>query len=489
MASAEQYVNRKKNGPIARNVLFLGIGQIASASLGFILNAAIGRSLGPSDFGVLYTILTICSFVGFAIDWGQNPYVIREVARGRPDEPAFIGSAMIVGTVGSVCAAILAAFIAWLSGYTQQIVYLTPVALLIGIPSTLYGRLGYFFRGKDLTHIDVMAGIAGRAITVIATIAVLQLGGGVREAVIAQGVGGTACLIVGVFVAFKIGFIIKAPTRKLLHELIWAGAPIVASSMVAGLQPLVEVFLLSHLAGSVVVGWYGASRTILGLLFSPGVILATASLPELSRASLVPSEFRRVLESTTRPLLAAATFSSSALYLFCHQIVAIIYGQGHFEETSLILKLGAIFLPTFFLAFLLGTALNVLGKTKELAIITWTNLIIGAALNWFLIGFCEAHYNNGAIALVISSGLTEFLVVASFIVLLPKGAFGRSTLLNVVRAAVAWISTVASITLVQSLPIWLAASFFLVAFTAASLMSRLILPSDFSIALNYVRRR
>ena len=83
LPSAEQYVDRKKNGRIAHNVIFLGIGQIASTGLGFVLNAALGRSLGPSDFGVFYTVSTIYSFVGFAVDWGQNPYVIREIARGR----------------------------------------------------------------------------------------------------------------------------------------------------------------------------------------------------------------------------------------------------------------------------------------------------------------------------------------------------------------------------------------------------------------------
>jgi O-antigen/teichoic acid export membrane protein len=488
LPSAGQHVNRKKNGRIARNVIFLGIGQIASTGLGFILNAALGRSLGPSDFGVFYTILTICSFVGFAIDWGQNAYVIREIARGRSDEPEFIGSAMLIGTAGSACAAMMAAAIALASGYDERIVYLAPLAVLLGIPSTLYQRFAYLFRGKDLMHIDVMASIAGRALTVAATVAILQFGGGVREAVLAQCVGGMGCLIIGAFIASKLGFKVRAPAYKVLHELIWAGAPIVASSMVAGLQPLIEVLMLSHLAGPVVVGWYGASRTIFGLLFSPALILASASLPELSRASLVVAELRRVLETTARPLLAAAAVSSSALYLFSHHLVAIIYGRGNFEQTSLILQLAAIFLPIFFLGALFGTAVTVIGKTKELAVIIWTNLITVAVLNWFLIGICQAYYGNGAIALVISSGLTEFLVVVSMIALLPKGAVGKATFLNIVRACITSICTIASLSAVQPLEVWFVGPLFLLAFTVLALATKLILPSDFLVALNYARR-
>ena len=70
-------MNLKQDGRIASNVIVLGVGQIASTGLGFILNAALGRSLGASDFGVFYTILTILSFVAFAIDWGQSLYLVR----------------------------------------------------------------------------------------------------------------------------------------------------------------------------------------------------------------------------------------------------------------------------------------------------------------------------------------------------------------------------------------------------------------------------
>jgi O-antigen/teichoic acid export membrane protein len=489
LPSAERHVDRKKNGSIASNVIFLGIGQIASTGLGFILNAALGRSLGPSDFGVFYTILTISSFVGFAIDWGQYPYVIREIARGRSDEPEFVGSAMLIGTAGSACAAMMAIAIALAMGYDERIVYLAPLSVLIGIPSILYVRFSYLFRGKDLMHIDVMVSITGKALTVAATLAVLQFGGGVGEVVLAQCVGGIGCLIIGTVIALKLGFKVGVPAYKVLHELIWAGAPIVASSMVAGLQPLIEVFMLSHLAVPMVVGWYGASRTIFGLLFSPALILATASLPELSRAAFVPSELRRILETTARPLLAAAAFFSSALYLFSHQLIAIIYGRGHFEQTSLILQLAAIFLPVFFLGALFGTAVTVTGKTKELALITWTNLITLSIVNWFLIGICQAHYNNGAIAPVISSGSTELLVVASFVALLPRGAVGKATLLIIVRACITSICTIASLSLVQSLEVWFVAPLFILAFAVVALATKLIVPSDFLVALNYARRR
>ena len=274
---------------------------------------------------------------------------------------------MLIGTAGAACAAVMAIIFALVAGNDARLVYLAPLAVLIGIPLMLYQRFGYLFRGKDLMHIDVAISVAGRALTVAATLGSLQFGGRVTEAVLAQIVGGMGCLIIGTFVALKLGFKIGAPTYKVVHELIWAGAPIVAASMVAGLQPLIEVVMLSHFVGPVVVGWYGASRTISGLLFSPALILATASFPQLSRASLVVGEFRRVLETTARPLLAAAAVSSSALYLFSDHLVAIIYGRGHFEQASLLLQLAAILSARLFPGCSLGNSSRCHWGNKEVS--------------------------------------------------------------------------------------------------------------------------
>lgn len=481
-------MDRTKSGRIAHNVIFLGLGQIATTGLGFVLNAALGRSLGPSDFGVFYTILTIVSFVGFAVDWGQNPYVIREIARGRSDEPRLIGSSMLIGIAGSICAALLAVPIAVAAGYDRRVIYLAPLLILIAIPMALYQRFAYLFRGKDLMHVDVIVVVVGRALTVGTTLTALKFGGGVTEAVLAQCVGGIGCLLIGTWIALRLGFKVTLPSSKVLRELTWAGAPIVAASMVAGLQPLIEVLLLSHLTGPAVVGWYAASRTIMGLLFSPALILASASLPELSRAAHAVAELRRVLEMTARPLLIAAAATSSGLFLLSHHLVAIIFGRGGFEQTSSILQLGAVFLPVFFIGTLLGIAVNVIGKTKELAVIAWTNLIVASALSWFFIGICQTRYNNGAIALVISSGLTEFIVIGAYIALLPRGAIGKASLLNVARACLTALCTVALLSLLPSTEVWVLGLLFILVFAMFAFATRLILPGDFLAVFNYVRR-
>src|SRR5713101_3886566 len=44
---------------IARNAFYLVVGQAATTALAIVLSAALGRSLGPGDFGMYYLITTM----------------------------------------------------------------------------------------------------------------------------------------------------------------------------------------------------------------------------------------------------------------------------------------------------------------------------------------------------------------------------------------------------------------------------------------------
>lgn len=481
-------LGRPKNGGVLfRNVMHLGMGQVATTALGFVLTAAIGRSFGPSDFGILYTILTVCGFVAFAIDWGQSTYVVREMARGRSDEAEFIGSALLIGTVGSVCAAALAGAIALASGYDPRVIALAPLAVLVGLPSSLYLRFGYVFRGRDEMGLDAMVIVIGKALTVAATLAALHWGGGLTAVILAQCVGGIGSLVTGVIVARWLGIKVKAPVFPIVTELLRAGPPIVAMQIMTALQPVTELFMLSSFTSPTVVGWYGASRTIFSIAISPGLILSAACFPKLSRASVSPADVRSVLDSTARLLFVVAAFVASALYLFVDNIVSIIYGIGNFEEASLILRMNAPFLPLFCLGFLFGSAVIASGKTKELAVVGGVGLIISSISNWFLIAACQARFGNGAVALVISSGLAEIFVVIAFAQLLPRGAVSKTLLLRFFRACVASIVTVLPLLAVSHLWIMFRLPLFFLTFAGVALVTKLVLPMDLKMALGYVR--
>jgi O-antigen/teichoic acid export membrane protein len=474
---------------LVRNVSHLGIGQVASTVLGILLSAVIGRALEPAQFGILYTAFAILGFVYVVSDWGQGTYLVREMARGRIDEPELIGSALLFRLATIVLSAGMAVIIALALGYNDQIVTLTLVAVLAWVPFTLYAPFGCSFRAKDRMDIDAFAGIVGRATIVVATAVALRLGGGLMEIMLMQGLGNLAMLLVGIIAARRLDIAVKAPAMKTAQELLQHGAPITVFSVVLASQPFIEIMMLSAFAGSAVVGWYSAFRSIFGIVTSPAMILVGATFPELSRASLSLPDLRRMIDATGRVMFIAAAFASSALYLFADHMVAIIYGHGRFQETASLLRVGAIFIPLLFLVLVLASAMTAVGRNKAMAAISIVRIAFCVVLNWLLIGYWQQRFGNGAVALVIIAGVAEIPATIACMILLPRGAIGSTTTLNLVRACIASLCTVVPLSMLQPLGLLYLTPLFALLFAVTAMATRLVLLSDLRLAMEFARGR
>jgi O-antigen/teichoic acid export membrane protein len=474
---------------LIRNVSHLGIGQVASTALGIFLTAVVGRALEPAQLGILTIVFAISSFANVIADWGQGTYLVRELARGRIDEPELIGSALLFRLATIVFSSAIAVAIALALGYNGRIVMLTLLAMTAAVPTTLFVPFDCSFRAKDRMDIDAFANIVGKAMTLVAIAIALGFGGGLTELILMLGVGNFSTLLVGVIAAQRLDIAVKAPVMKALRELLRHGAPIAAFSLVLASQPFLEILLLSALAGPAVVGWYGAFRSIYGVVTSPALILLGASFPELSRASLSVPDLRRTIDATGRVMFMAAAFATSALYIFADRIVAILYGHGRFEETASILRVSAIFIPLLFVSLFLGSVLFAVGWNKALALLNIARISVYVALSWLLIGYWQQRFGNGAIALVIIAGVVEIPAMIAYLTLLPKGAVGSSTVLNVARACIASLCTVAPLSMLQPLGLLYLTSLFALSFAVAAMVTRLVLPSDLRLAMEVARSR
>jgi O-antigen/teichoic acid export membrane protein len=474
---------------LVRNVSHLGIGQVASTALGILLTAIIGRAFEPAQLGILYIVVAIISFVGGIIDWGQATYLVREMARGRIDEPELIGSALLVRLPTIVFSSAIAVAIALALGYGGQIVALTLLAMVAAVPGMIFAPFDYSFRGKDRMDIDAFANIVGKATTLVATATALRFGGGLAEVILMQGVGGISTLLVGAIAAMRLDIAVKAPVMKAFRELLRHGAPIVVFSLVIASQPVLDVLMLSAFAGPAVVGWYGASCNIFGIVASPAMILLGATFPELSRASRSLPDLRRVIDATGRVLFIAAAFTSSALYLFAGHMVAIIYGYGRFEQTASILRVNAFFIPLLFFALVLASAMTAVGQNKAMAVISIVRIAFCVVLNWLLIDYWQQRFGNGAIALMIIAGVAEIPATVACLILLPRGAVGSTTTLNLVRAYVASLCTVVPLLMLHPLGLLYLTPLFALLFAATAMITRLVLPSDLRLAMEIARSR
>jgi O-antigen/teichoic acid export membrane protein len=474
---------------LVRNVSHLVMGQAGSTALGLLLAAVIGRALEPAELGNFYIVAAISSFAYVIGDWGQSTYLVREMARGRVDEPELIGSALVFRAAAIICSAAIAVAIALVQGYSAEIVGLTLLAMAIAVPATLFVPLDSSFRGKDRMDLDVLANIVGKAMAVAATFVALRFGGGLTEVILMGGVGSVSMLLVGVIAARRLHIRVKAPVLSALKELFRRGAPIMVFTLVLSSQSFFEIAQLSAFAGAAVVGWYGASKSILGIVTSPVGILLAATFPELSRASLSWPDLRRMIDTTGRIMFIAAAFTTAGLYVFADDMVAIIYGQGRFEQTASILRANAIFIPLMCLVMVSGSAMTAIGRNKELAIISVVRVGLCVLLNWLLIGYWQQNFGNGAIAVVIIAGIAEIPATIACLILLPRGAVGPNLALDLARACIVAVCTVVPLSMMQPIGLLYRVPLFVVLIAVAALITRLISQSDLRLAMEVLRSK
>lgn len=477
--ASERAPHAERNERIARNVLFLASGQVLSTILGLVLTSALGRSLGPSDFGIYYIILTVTTFAAVFVDWGQQTYVVKEVARNRENQAEFIGSAALIRTVIVFASAAASAGLAVVFGYPSIVIWLAPLAVIGSLPATHAILLTHLFRGRDRMELDVTAGLIQKSLTVVATVLALYLGGGVVAAVLMPILGGMAALAFSVSMARRLGISLAMPVKETVREAVWAGSAIVVMSLSIALHPLLDVTLLSILTSPTVVGWLGAARAILGILLAPALILATASFPDLCRVAHSPRDLRGVLSSSSRLLIAAGALGFAVLFSFADAAVGIIYGEGQFDPAALILKVAAPFFPLFFVNLLIGNAALAIGKSVEIAVAKFATVAASAVIAWFLIEIFQAKIGNGAIGVMIAYCATELLMTAAFIYILPQGVLSGSVWTNLLRAYIASIAVcLLAAQIVPVVALWLSAPIVLAAFLGAGFATGLLNVAD-----------
>jgi O-antigen/teichoic acid export membrane protein len=477
-AQARPFPKMQRSGVIFRNVMHIGLGQIASTALGFALTALLARMLGPADFGIYIIVFTIYGFVFVLIDWGQGTYVVSQIAIGRQDEPGFIATALLVRTAGTLCAAVAAAGIALCFGYRDTLAGLAPLMVFVGLPLACAQTLSFVFRGKDRMDVDALIAIAGRVVGLAATALLLHQGGKVFEVVVAWAIGGVAWLAAALFFMQRLQIRIGSPTSTEFTQQVRLGAPLAASAFVFALHALVDVWVLSRLSGPEVVGWYGAARAVIGFVAVPAAILAGASFPEVARAAGSVPELRRMLGINARVLLFIGAFAASVVFLLADYIVAAIYGRGQFEKTTQLVRVSMPFLPLLSVGFLLGNATAAVGRMKEVALAKVVFMVGTTLIAWFPIGYCQAHFGNGAIAIMAASGVAEFWMLLCFAYLLPRGAVTWSMALDIARALGVMACALLPVWALHPLSIWLQCPLSVALFGAAAWALGLVRESD-----------
>jgi O-antigen/teichoic acid export membrane protein len=422
---------------ISRNAFHLVAGQAGTTVLAVALSAALGRSLGTVEFGLLYLVTTMTTFAYGVVEWGQNLYVTREVARAPARAGELLGSALLFRVLAAAAVAAPALALAWALGQPPGTLALYAILLGTFLPVSLVQAHGVVFRGRERMDLDALVTVLAKALALGATLWALAAGGRVRGALLAQGAAALIAVAAAAAVARAARFPQVRVSRAALRELAVGGAPIVALNVAIVAQPYLDAIVLSRLAPPAVLGWHAAAKTFMAALVTPAAILASAAYPRLSRAARDPEELRRELGTALRPLLWIAAGATAGTYLLAELAVAAVYGRGGFGPAVAALEWFAPALLLFFVDILLGHACVAAGRARAFALAKAANVAVSTALDVLLVPVFQARTGNGVLGVVVAFAVSELVMIGSAVALLPRRTLHRGLLADGARAVAA----------------------------------------------------
>lgn len=473
---------------IARNAMHLVVGQVATMVLGIIFSALLARRLGPADFGLYFLIITFSAFALVLVDWGQQYAGNREVARNPERGGDLLGTGLLLRIIGTVIVCVPAGLAAWALGYESRTVWFSVGFILFNLPLFLAQNFGLVFRGLDRMDLDATVSVANRAAGLLLAFAALSLGFGLGGIVVVQGLAGGAALAVAFQLYRRVNRSPLRASRKMAREILGSGTPIVALTIAICLQPYIDAVLLSKLVPKNVVGWYGAAKNILGTLLAPAVILSAAVFPRLSRAARSSASFRLEFATAQRPMVWLGALAAVGTWLFSDFAIDIIFGEDAFGPASSVLRVFGLGLFLTFEDVLIGTALLALGRATAFALVKIASIVVGVGLELVLIPYWQHRTGNGGVGVSLALVLSEVVMFAGGVLLMPQGTLGKALLLDGGRALGCAVATAALFQTVLHPTPWVGVPLCIAVFTGLSVACGLLQKGDIQVLKGLFRR-
>jgi O-antigen/teichoic acid export membrane protein len=437
---------------IARNASFLALGQVGTTTLAILFNAALGRGLGARDFGLYFLATSMATFAYVFVEWGQPLVVIRETARQPELAGELLGTALFLRLAAAAAAALPLLLITIVLGYDARTRWLVALYFVATLPMCLSQGFGMVFRGRDRMDREALVSVTNRAIGLVLVMLALARGGGLAAVAVAQFAAGLGALVVAWFLHGRLKTGRLTVTRGMARRLWVGGAPMIAMGAVCAVQPYLDAVILSKLAPADAIGWYGVAKNILGTLVAPAAIVGMASFPQFSRTAAEPSRFREDVRAALRPILLLGALGAAGTFLFAGTAVRVIYGGVHYGPAASILE---AFSPGMFLLFvdvLLANVLLAAGKPRQFVLAKVASVAVSTGLDFVCIPWFQGHYGNGGMGVVVAFAVSETVVFAWALALMPPGTLSPRQAFDAAKALAAAAGTVLVIKAMPGLP-------------------------------------
>jgi O-antigen/teichoic acid export membrane protein len=346
--STVKRVAKNSIAPIILNVFLRAI-EMAFAML-------MARILGPAGTGRYAWAANVYLWLDTVANFGLEMYLMREAARDRACAWRVFLNATVLRLLLFV--AVIPAMGAFLEGWNalanplEAETVWTVVLLYAGLlPFTLANNLTALFRAYEKHEFPAAVQTATTIIKVILGTLALVGGLGIVGLAGASIVTNTATLLILAVLAYRLiwpNLVRESSGNREGGRLDWGlqrtmlvvSWPVMASTLLQILFPIVNVLLLKPLQGDTAVGWYDAGYKWLNMLVVIPTLFTYAVFPVMSRqAAQDRSELRRSYRLSVKLLIMLALPAAILFTLLATPLVSVLSGSAYLPHGALALRI------------------------------------------------------------------------------------------------------------------------------------------------------
>jgi O-antigen/teichoic acid export membrane protein len=392
---------------IAKNTVFVTIGNLALKLLNFLFAVYVVRSLGDARFGQYSIVLAFVGLFQIFAELGVSQYVRREIARDPTKTQAYVWNLMIIRLILALIGIVAITMGARALGYAPELVLgifiYTCGFLLSAIDMPLDTVLWANERMDYLTIMNVAAQIT----FIIFGALFLFSGLGFIWLIIASLISIVPRILIGAWAIVKhrlLKFRLEVDPH-LWSGLIRAGIPFGLISLALTIDYSVDTLMLERFVSDNEVGWYNVSYSLTRslLFFFSG--FSVAMVPSLSRTYV---QDRASVESWYYRSVKFIILSSLPLalggMLVAYPLISFLYTDD-FLPSAMALRIIIWDVPFLMFASYCGNMTTVVAEEKSAARVYIVSAIANVVLNLIAIprfGFLGASAVTVATDIVIS---------------------------------------------------------------------------------------
>jgi len=437
MQPAQNASNQSLGRLVAKNSIYLTASQALTIPISVLVARAQLSFLGATDFGLIYFASTLCAFGYLVVNWGHDSALPALIARERSIAGELLGSSFAWRAASALVVYLVLAIGCAIGGYGVEVQWALGLTFIISGFNSFVGACKDTIRGFERTEIPAFVHVAQQFLTALVLVPTLYLGGKLRLSLFVQ-IPIAALVLVYIWRSLStVGITrlsVKTPQLKALFSV---GTPFVFLGLATALQPNIDAVYLSKMAPPEVMGWFAASRRLIGVLLFPASSLIGALYPTLCRLHVEDREaFARVSRGAFSSVALLAVPFAVGCGLYPEIGVALISREA-FHEAEDNLRILSVFLFLLYFSMPLGTCVLAAGKHRTFSAVQGLCVMVSAVLDPILIPLFQKRYGNGGLGLCVAAVASEALVIAFGVGLTPRGIFDRALLKSIFLALVA----------------------------------------------------